>query len=98
MNLTYPKSNNHRGRVGQGISNTLTTSGNMGVVVAALEYRKDKWYEVTGIVLDGKLYRLGIRRLIPENALGFKDFLIGLMSEQKLYQAKANYTNKQAIA
>ncbi|MFX3908176.1 DNA (cytosine-5-)-methyltransferase, partial [Streptococcus suis] len=48
VNLAYPDSTKRRGRVGKGISNTLTTSDNMGVVVAALEYRQDKWYEVTG--------------------------------------------------
>ena len=65
VNLAYPESTIRRGRVGKGVANTLTASGNMGVVVAALEYRKDKWYEVTGIILDGKLYRLRIRRLTP---------------------------------
>src|SRR3712207_8497599 len=44
---------------------SLTTSSTMGVVVAALEYRKDKWYEVTGILINDKLYRLRIRRLTP---------------------------------
>ena len=65
VNLAYPDSTKRRGRVGKGVANTLTASGNMGVVVAALEYRKDKWYEVTGLFLDGKLYRLRIRRLTP---------------------------------
>lgn len=65
VNLAYPESTKRRGRVGKGVANTLTASGNMGVVVAALEYRKDKWYEVTGLFLDGKLYRLRIRRLTP---------------------------------
>ncbi len=58
--MAYPDSTKRRGCVGKGISNTLTTSDNMGVVVAALEYRQDKWYEVTGIVLEGET-------LSPEN-------------------------------
>ncbi len=62
VNLAYPESTIRRGRVGKGVANTLTASGNMGVVVAALEYRKDKWNEVTGIIL---VYRLRIRRLTP---------------------------------
>ena len=97
MNLAYPKSNNHRGRVGQGISNTLTTSGNMGVVVADLEYRKDKWYEVTGIVLDGKLYRLRIRRLTPRECFrlqGFPDWVYeraeAVSSKSQLYKQAGN--------
>lgn len=35
VNLAYPESTKRRGRVGKGISNTLTTSDNMGVVVVA---------------------------------------------------------------
>ena len=46
----------------------------MGVVVAALEYRKDKWYEVTGIILEGKLYRLRIRRLTPRECFRLQGF------------------------
>ena len=52
---------NQTGTSGKGISNTLTTSDNMGSGGSCrLEYRQDKWYEVTGIVLEGKL-------LSPEN-------------------------------
>ncbi len=105
VNLAYPKSNNHRGRVGQGISNTLTTSGNMGVVVAALEYRKDKWYEVTGIVLDGKLYRLRIRRLTPRECFrlqGFPDWAYeraeAVSSKSQLYKQAGNSVTVNVIA
>ncbi|HGD3426764.1 TPA: DNA (cytosine-5-)-methyltransferase [Streptococcus agalactiae] len=105
VNLAYPKSNSHRGRVGQGISNTLTTSGNMGVVVAALEYRKDKWYEVTGIVLDGKLYRLRIRRLTPRECFrlqGFPDWAYeraeAVSSKSQLYKQAGNSVTVNVIA
>src|SRR3712207_7206791 len=53
---------------------TLTTSSTMGVVVAALEYRKDKWYEVTGILINDKLYRLRIRRLTPRECFRLQGF------------------------
>ncbi|MGQ7522922.1 DNA (cytosine-5-)-methyltransferase [Streptococcus suis] len=97
VNLAYPDSTKRRGRVGKGISNTLTTSDNMGVVVAALEYRQDKWYEVTGIVLEGKLYRLKIRRLTPRECFrlqGFPDWAYeraeGVTSKSQLYKQAGN--------
>ena len=97
VNLAYPESTKRRGRVGKGISNTLTTSDNMGVVVAALEYRKDKWYEVTGLVLDGKLYRLRIRRLTPRECFrlqGFPDWAYEraetVSSKSQLYKQAGN--------
>ena len=97
VNLAYANSNNHRGRVGKGIANTLTTSGNMGVVVAALEYRKDKWYEVTAIVIDGQLYRLRIRRLTPRECFrlqGFPDLAYdraeAVSSKSQLYKQAGN--------
>ena len=96
VNLAYLESTK-RGRVGKGISNTLTTSDNMGVVVAALEYRKDKWYEVTGLVLDGKLYRLIIRRLTPRECFrlqGFPDWAyeraVTVSSKSQLYKQAGN--------
>ncbi|HFU4110627.1 TPA: DNA (cytosine-5-)-methyltransferase, partial [Streptococcus suis] len=97
VNLAYPDSTKRRGRVGKGISNTLTTSDNMGVVVAALEYRQAKWYEVTGIVLDGKLYRLRIRRLTPRECFrlqGFPDWAYeraeSVSSKSQLYKQAGN--------
>ena len=97
VNLAYPDSTKRRGRVGKGISNTLTTSDNMGVVVAALEYRQDKWYEVTGIVLEGKLYRLRIRRLTPRECFrlqGFPDWAYeraeNVSSKSQLYKQAGN--------
>lgn len=97
VNLAYPDSTKRRGRVGKGISNTLTTSNNMGVVVAALEYRQDKWYEVTGIVLEGKLYRLRIRRLTPRECFrlqGFPDWAYeraeSVSSKSQLYKQAGN--------
>ena len=97
VNLAYPESTKRRGRVGKGISNTLTTSDNMGVVVAALEYRKDKWYEVTGIILEGKLYRLRIRRLTPRECFrlqGFPDWAYDraekVSSKSQLYKQAGN--------
>lgn len=74
-----------------------TTSDNMGVVVAALEYRQDKWYEVTGIVLEGKLYRLRIRRLTPRECFrlqGFPDWAYeraeSVSSKSQLYKQAGN--------
>lgn len=97
VNLVYPESTKRRGRVGKGVSNTITTSDNMGVVVAALEYRKDKWYEVTGIVIDGKLYRLRIRRLTPRECFrlqGFPDWAYeraeSVSSKSQLYKQAGN--------
>lgn len=97
VNLAYPESTKRRGRVGKGVSNTITTSDNMGVVVAALEYRKDKWYEVTGIVIDGKLYRLRIRRLTPRECFrlqGFPDWAYeraeSVSSKNQLYKQAGN--------
>ena len=97
VNLAYTESTKRRGRVGKGISNTLTTSDNMGVIVAALEYRMDKWYEVTGLVLDGKLYRLIIRRLTPRECFrlqGFPDWAYEraetVSSKSQLYKQAGN--------
>ncbi|MEI4310783.1 DNA (cytosine-5-)-methyltransferase, partial [Streptococcus suis] len=97
VNLAYPDSTKRRGRVGKGISNTLTTSDNMGVVVAALEYRQDKWYEVTGIVLEGKVYRLRTRRLTPRECFrlqGFPDWAYeraeSVSSKSQLYKQTGN--------
>lgn len=97
VNLAYPESTQRRGRVGKAIANTLTTSDNMGVVVAALEYRKDKLYEVTGLVLDGKLYRLRIRRLTPRECFrlqGFPDWAYeraeNVSSKSQLYKQASN--------
>ncbi|WP_074391052.1 DNA (cytosine-5-)-methyltransferase [Streptococcus suis] len=99
VNLAYPDSTKRRGRVGKGISNTLTTSDNMGVVVAALEleYRQDKWYEVTGIVLEGKLFRLRIRRLTPRECFrlqGFPEWAYeraeSVSSKSQLYKQAGN--------
>ncbi|HFH7689493.1 TPA: DNA (cytosine-5-)-methyltransferase [Streptococcus agalactiae] len=97
VNLAYPDSTKRRGRVGKGVANTLTTSNTMGVVVAALEYRKDKWFEVTGIVIDGKLYRLRIRRLTPRECFrlqGFPDWAYdkaeSVSSKSQLYKQAGN--------
>ena len=97
VNLAYPDSTKRCGRVGKGVANTLTTSNTMGVVVATLEYRKDKWYEVTGIVIDGKLYRLRIRRLTPRECFrlqGFPDWAYeraeSVSSKSQLYKQAGN--------
>lgn len=39
-----------------------------------LDNLEDKWYEVTGIILDGKLYRLRIRRLTPRECFRLQGF------------------------
>lgn len=71
----------------------------MGVVVAALEleYRQDKWYEVTGIVLEGKLFRLRIRRLTPRECFrlqGFPEWAYeraeSVSSKSQLYKQAGN--------
>ncbi|WP_044757966.1 DNA cytosine methyltransferase, partial [Streptococcus suis] len=57
----------------------------------------DKWYEVTGIVLEGKLYRLKIRRLTPRECFrlqGFPDWAYeraeGVTSKSQLYKQAGN--------
>ncbi|MBS4750407.1 DNA (cytosine-5-)-methyltransferase [Carnobacteriaceae bacterium zg-ZUI78] len=97
VNLAYPESAKRRGRVGKVIANTLTTSSNMGVVVAALEYRKERWHEVTGIIIDDKLYRLRIRRLTPRECFrlqGFPDWAFekadSVSSKSQLYKQAGN--------
>lgn len=97
INLAYPSSTKRRGRVGKGLSHTLTTSASMGVVVAAMEYRDDKWYEVTGILIDGTLYRLRIRRLTPRECFrlqGFPDWAFEraekVSSKSQLYKQAGN--------
>ncbi|WP_050247054.1 DNA (cytosine-5-)-methyltransferase, partial [Streptococcus pneumoniae] len=48
INLERPSSQHRRGRVGKGIANTLTTSGQMGVVVASYEGEDKQVYQVAG--------------------------------------------------
>lgn len=97
INLSYPESTKRRGREEKGMANTLTTSRTMEVVVAALEYRKDKWYEVTGILINDKLYRLRIRRLTPRECFrlqGFPDWAFEkaqeVSSKSQLYKQAGN--------
>lgn len=51
INLSYPNSDSRRGRVGKGLLHTFTTSGQVGVVVAALEERQREWYQVVGLLV-----------------------------------------------
>ncbi|MDS3020834.1 methyltransferase, partial [Streptococcus pneumoniae] len=53
INLERPSSQYRRGRVGKGIANTLTTSGQMGVVVASYEGEDKQVYHVAGVLIDG---------------------------------------------
>lgn len=105
VNLSYPKSNSKRGRVGKKIANTLTTSSQQGVVVAALEYRKDKWFEVTGFLVGDKLYRLRIRKLTPRECFrlqGFSDWAYdraeAVSSKSQLYKQAGNSVSVPVIA
>ena len=105
VNLSHATSDSRRGRVGKQMANTLTTSSNMGVVVAAYEYRKDKWFQVTGLVLDGKLYRLRIRRLTPRECFrlqGFPDWAYekaaSVSSKSQLYKQAGNSVTVSVIA
>lgn len=105
VNLSYPKSNSKRGRVGKQIANTLTTSSQQGVVVAALEYRKDKWYEVTGFLVEDQLYRLRIRKLTPRECFrlqGFPDWAFdraeAVSSKSQLYKQAGNSVSVPVIA
>ena len=50
INLERPSSQYRRGRVGKGIANTLTTSGQMGVVVASYEGEDKQVYHVAGVL------------------------------------------------
>lgn len=105
VNLERPTSNVRRGRVGKGISNTLTTNAQMGVVVAAYEYRKDKWYQVAGVVIDGQFYRLRIRRITPRECFrlqGFPDWAYEaaekVSSKSQLYKQAGNSVTVPVIA
>ncbi|HEP1432570.1 DNA (cytosine-5-)-methyltransferase [Streptococcus pyogenes] len=105
VNLSYPESQTKRGRVGKQIANTLTTSSQQGVVVAALEYRKDKWYEVTGFLVEDKLYRLRIRKLTPRECFrlqGFPDWAFDraetVSSKSQLYKQAGNSVSVPVIA
>ncbi|MEY8459451.1 DNA (cytosine-5-)-methyltransferase [Lactococcus ileimucosae] len=105
INLSYPKSNSKRGRVGKQIANTLTTSSQQGVVVAALEYRKDKWFEVTGFLVGDTLYRLRIRKLTPRECFrlqGFPDWAFEkaetVSSKSQLYKQAGNSVSVPVIA
>lgn len=62
-----------------------------------LDNLEDKWYEVTGIILDGKLYRLRIRRLTPRECFrlqGFPDWAFeraeSILSKSQLYKQAGN--------
>ena len=105
VNLSYPESQTKRGRVGKQIANTLTTSSQQGVVVAALECRKDKWFEVTGFLVGDKLYRLRIRKLTPRECFrlqGFPDWAFdqaeAVSSKSQLYKQAGNSVSVPVIA
>ncbi|HEL1193695.1 TPA: DNA (cytosine-5-)-methyltransferase [Streptococcus equi subsp. zooepidemicus] len=105
VNLSYPKSNSKRGRVGKQMANTLTTSSQQGVVVSALEYLKDKWFEVTGFLVGDKLYRLRIRKLTPRECFrlqGFPDWAFdraeAISSKSQLYKQAGNSVSVPVIA
>ena len=68
-----------RGRVRKRIANTLTTSGQMGVVVASYEGEDRQVYQVAGVLIDGQFYRLRIRRITPKSVFDCRAFLIGLL-------------------
>lgn len=105
VNLERPTSTCRRGRVGKGISNTLTTSAQMGVVVAAYEYRKDKWHEVAGLMIGEDFYRLKIRRITPRECFrlqGFPDWAFdkaeAVSSKSQLYKQAGNSVTVPVIA
>lgn len=77
--MERPSSQYRRGRVGKGIANTLTTSGQMGVVVASYEGEDKQVYHVAGILIDGQFYRLRIRRITLKSVFACRAFLIGLL-------------------
>lgn len=104
INLSYPNSDSRRGRVGKGLSHTLTTSGQVGVVVAALEERQGKWYQVAGLLVGDKLYRLKIRRLTPRECFrlqGFPDWAYekaeSVSSKSQLYKQAGNSVSVTVI-
>ncbi|WP_186821211.1 DNA cytosine methyltransferase, partial [Streptococcus sp. HMSC077D04] len=74
INLERPSSQYRRGRVGKGIANTLTTSGQMGVVVASYEGEDKQVYHVAGVLIDGQFYRLRIRRITPKECFRLQGF------------------------
>ncbi|HHT7734558.1 TPA: DNA (cytosine-5-)-methyltransferase [Streptococcus suis] len=93
VNLAYASSSGRRARVGKGIAHTLTTSGNMGVVVA----QDSRGESILGTILDNCFYRLRIRRLTPRECFrlqGFPDWAFdkaaSVSSKSQLYKQAGN--------
>ena len=105
INLERPSSQYRRGRVGKGIANTLTTSGQMGVVVASYEGEDKQVYHVAGVLVDGQFYRLRIRRITPKECFrlqGFPDWAFEaarkVSSNSQLYKQAGNSVTVPVIA
>ena len=105
INLERPSSQYRRGRVGKGIANTLTTSGQMGVVVASYEGEDKQVYHVAGVLIDGQFYRLRIRRITPKECFrlqGFPDWAFEaarkVSSNSQLYKQAGNSVTVPVIA
>ncbi|EHZ44440.1 DNA (cytosine-5-)-methyltransferase family protein [Streptococcus pneumoniae GA40563] len=105
INLERPSSQHRRGRVGKGIANTLTTSGQMGVVVASYEGEDKQVYQVAGVLIDGQFYRLRIRRITPKECFrlqGFPDWAFEaarkVSSNSQLYKQAGNSVTVPVIA
>lgn len=105
INLERPSSQYRRGRVGKGIANTLTTSGQMGVVVASYEGEDKQVYQVAGVLIDGQFYRLRIRRITPKECFrlqGFPDWAFEaarkVSSNSQLYKQAGNSVTVPVIA
>ena len=80
INLERPSSQYRRGRVGKGIANTLTTSGQMGVVVASYEGEDKQVYHVAGVLIDGQFYRFeNTTNHFLKSVFACRAFLIGLL-------------------
>ena len=101
VNLAYASSSGRRARVGKGIAHTLTTSGNMGVVVA----QEGNGKSILGTIRANCFYRLRIRRLTPRECFrlqGFPDWAFdkaaSVTSKSQLYKQAGNSVSVPIIA
>lgn len=72
--------------------------------MAALEERRGKWYQVAGLLVGDKLYRLKIRRLTPRECFrlqGFPDWAYekaeSVSSKSQLYKQAGNSVSVMVI-
>ena len=72
VDLAYPKSTTRRGRVGHGVSKTITTSDNMGVIVDDMyKSREPRIYGETAPTLRSE--RTGLKVVVGDNKKPIKE-------------------------